>query len=298
MPNLPGSDAERDRQMLTRMSVDPELSVDQLKVYPTEVVPFTRIEKWYRDGSYVPYPLKELLEVLIEFKQNVPPWIRLNRVVRDIPGTYQNASQVKDEHFIPTDWRNRLQAEMRERKIKCRCIRCREVGPGTNRGTSEPELMVRPYNSSRGGQEYFISVENDNVIFGFCRLRVPRTLDGVDVFPELQSAALVRELHVYGELVPHAQKTQTNERQTQHGGIGKKLLGEAANIARSHSAKLDKLVVISGVGVRRFYMSQGWAPLPGQGHFLYKSLKPRVSPRARLVWIVSGFIWSYLVTVH
>ena len=282
MPNLPGSSPALDREMLRRMSTDPELAVDQIKVYPTEIVPFTRIEKWFREGKYKPYGLSDLLEVLIEFKSNIPPWIRLNRVVRDIPTTYQCASGVVpgSDILLPTNWRLMLQEEMRRRGLRCQCIRCREVGQNGQQqtdqvGSSDPSLMVRAYEASNGGHEFFLSFENDVFIFGFCRLRVPPLGDetGGEIFPELAGAALVRELHVYGEIVPRSQRKQ-NDRQVQHLGYGTRLLQAAEEIVRRDFPQFKRMCVISGVGVREFYRRLGWNPIAGDGFFLAKEVAP------------------------
>ncbi|KAH9261233.1 hypothetical protein BASA81_000937 [Batrachochytrium salamandrivorans] len=269
MPNLPSSSPEQDREMFTRMRLDPELAVDQIKVYPTAIVPYTKIAKWFQQGKYVPYSLGEMMQVLIEFKTSIPPWIRLNRVVRDIPDMYQDVCGVSDEGHLPTNWRNTLQQEMTNRGVKCQCIRCRECS-GSGVDASQARLMVRSYAASQGGTEFFLSFETEQHIFGFCRLRIRGPPCGeAEAFPELANSALVRELHVYGLLVPTGAARTTNT-QAQHGGFGKRLLLECERICAQYD--VDKLCVISGVGVRAFYKSQGWYALQGEGQFLAKDL--------------------------
>lgn len=269
MPNLPGSSPEQDRAMFARMRLDPELAVDQIKVYPTAIVPYTKIAKWFQQGTYVPYPLGEMMQVLIEFKTAIPPWIRLNRVVRDIPDMYQDVCGVSDEGHLPTNWRNTLQQEMASRGVKCGCIRCRECS-GSGVDASQARLMVRCYPASLGGTEYFLSFETGEHIFGFCRLRIRGPPRGeVEAFPELASSALVRELHVYGLLVATG-ASRTTSTQAQHGGFGKRLLLECERICADLNVR--RLCVISGVGVRPFYQSQGWYALRGEGQFLAKDL--------------------------
>ena len=273
MPNLPNSSPELDRKMLKRMSTDSDLFVDQIKVYPCEIVPFTKIEKWFREGTYRPYPLNDLMEVLIEFKASIPSFVRLNRVVRDIPANYQCASGVKtgSEHLLPTNWRNMVKDEMKKRRLTCKCIRCREVG-SVGKVVGDPTFRCLPFEASCA-QEYFLSFENSQNIFAFCRLRVPKLCDNtaVEIFPELSKSALVRELHVYGELVPRSQK-KINERQVQHSGLGTKLLLEAERIVKEHHPHCERLCVISGIGVREFYRSLGWRNIDGGGQFLAKDI--------------------------
>jgi histone acetyltransferase (RNA polymerase elongator complex component) len=87
----------------------------------------------------------------------------------------------------------------------------------------------------------------------------------VACFPELVGAALVRELHVYGQLQPTAEamaadadgaKTASKPNKTQHSGIGRKLLERAEIVAASQG--WSKMAVISGVGARNYYRKFGY----------------------------------------
>ncbi len=170
MPNLPGSSPELDMEMFDQVLNDPDLQVDQWKIYPCEVTPWTVIKKWFDEGSYVPYGEQDLLDVLIYGKSRVHPWIRLNRVVRDIPSQYilggvNNPSMRMNVH-----------EELARRGLYCPCIRCREIkSEGALVKESDSELMIRKYRAS-GGDEYFISVEakleGRKAILGFVRLRL------------------------------------------------------------------------------------------------------------------------------
>jgi ELP3 family radical SAM enzyme/protein acetyltransferase len=285
MPNLPGSSPKRDTAMLERFLTDPDLQCDQLKCYPTEIVSFTMISEWFHSGKYVPYSKQDLMEVIIRFKSRCSPWIRLNRVVRDIPPVYQrNAGLSRKEDIIELDWRKTIQEEMQQRGLTCRCIRCREIGddefqPGNG------EIIIRRYLAS-GGIEFFISVENkkDDKIYGFCRLRVLKVngitttttstsnnedQDMKDIYewcPPLQHAALLRELHVYGTLVSNYRVKGT---ETQHVGIGGMLIHEAERISMEEG-KCDHIVVIAGVGVRKYYERKGFVLLEGSGYMMKK----------------------------
>ena len=130
MPDLPYSSPEKDKNMFEQLYNTSLYQPDQMKIYPCEVTPWTIIEKWYKEGKYVPYADQgdDLKELLIWTKARVFPWIRLNRVIRDIP----------NQHILGgnqnTNMRQELQREMKKRGLDCKCIRCREVGLNRNEG--------------------------------------------------------------------------------------------------------------------------------------------------------------------
>ena len=201
--------------------------------------------------------------MLIDVKSKVKPWVRLNRVIRDIPkqiiiGGYDNVSM-----------RNDIHTEMKNRGLRCRCIRCREV-QNKNINIKEFEMKVRRYNASEG-LEYFISWENqDEVLLGFLRLRIDENPDPIRevYFPELTDCSLIRELHVYGQVICHYQENTGNGNNgVQHLGLGKSMINEAIKITKTHN--LEKIAVISGVGVKNYYIKQGFLP---EGHYLVKDL--------------------------
>jgi len=273
MPNLPGASPAIDDIMFERALGDPDLSCDQWKIYPTEVTPWTVIEKWYKEGLYVPYGEEELTELLIRWKARVHPWIRLNRVVRDIPSQYilggVNSPSMRTE----------LLNEMDRRGLFCPCIRCREVGdtlPNLTAGDETPHLVERKY-CAQGGEEVFISIEariekrkRDDVLFGFCRLRFPS--NSPQVFPELEGCALVRELHVYGQLAATPDASVPGERSsaTQHVGYGTMLMRRAEDLALQRGFK--RMAVIAGVGSRGFYRKIGYVLDEGRGEMMIKEL--------------------------
>jgi len=154
MPDLPSSDPEKDWAMFQDVLHTEDLQADHWKIYPCEVTPFTKIEEWHREGRYIPYTEKDprlLTDLLARAKAEVHPWIRLNRVIRDIPEVSIVAGNSN------TNLRQAIFAELVSRGKSCRCIRCREVRdwPETADGL---RLRVREYRSS-GGVEYFISIE-------------------------------------------------------------------------------------------------------------------------------------------
>ena len=126
------------------------------------------------------------------------------------------------------------------------------------------DLRIKKYKAS-GGIEYFISYESKNgkILYGFCRLRLLDDKELSSGYPELSSlsSALVRELHVYGELASIKKKGPLRQAgseasKVQHLGLGKKLLKKAEEIAQENGFK--KIAIISGVGVRDYYRRQGY----------------------------------------
>lgn len=265
MPNLPGSSPEKDTKMFNEILQDPDLQVDQWKIYPCEIVPWTIIQKWFEKGEFVPYEDSELFKVLMDVKSNVHPWIRLNRVIRDIPSQYILGG------MDAPNMRQYLQCEMQKKGLTCKCIRCREVGLCNNEKIKNNAIkyaqkVFRKYEAS-DGTEYFISFESPDrsLICGFCRLRLCDA--NSEIFPELNGCALIRELHVYGNLISTSNK---NGKHAQNMGFGKKLLYEAELIALCSG--YWKIAVISGVGTRAYYRKNGYHLSPECGEFMIKSL--------------------------
>ena len=267
MPNLPGATPEKDKMMMDIVLQD--LHPDQVKVYPCETTPFTKILEDYKAGTYIPYDDQQLEEVVIYWKTHVHPWIRNNRIVRDIPNGYIVAG-VKT-----SSQRQDYQKAMIDRGLTCRCIRCREAGRH-NADPADGELVVRTY-YAQGGTEYFISWESKDkaVLFGFLRLRIPKYMDTHTVFPELAQTALIRELHVYGRTFAVGEQAKNGKTGdtpvAQHLGIGQKLLLAAENLARFSA--FERIAVISGVGVRNYYERFGYRLNPGAGEFMIKFIR-------------------------
>jgi ELP3 family radical SAM enzyme/protein acetyltransferase len=242
MPDLPGSSPEKDKIMFNTLLNDEDLQVDDWKIYPCEVVPYTKIEKWFKEGLYQPYSSKELMEVLIDVKSKVHPWIRLNRVIRDIPNEYIIAGN------CVTNLRQVIKDEMTKRGLSCKCIRCREVKKKKN-NIDDCQRLIRKYKAS-DGIEYFISFESSDrkFIYGFCRLRI---CNEPSPFDELNGCALIRELHVYGVVV-----SNKDDKLIQHNGLGKKMIKTAEELALLNGYK--KIAVISGIGVKNYYNKLGY----------------------------------------
>ena len=265
MPNLPGSSVQLDEKMFEEVLHSSDLQVDQWKIYPCEIVPWTVIKKWYDEGSYVPYPDNDLFELLMRVKAQIHPWIRLNRVIRDIPSQYilggVNAPNAR-QFLLQT---------MKDRGQRCQCLRCREVSlnkTSTETATAirEAVLKVQTYDAS-GGIEYFISFETPDSRFvcGFLRLRLCKA--AMHIFPELAGCALVREVHVYGTLIPTKNK---NDSHAQHMGFGHRMLAHAEITA--WFAGYRRIAIIAGIGARNYYRRFGYSVATGEGGFMVKQI--------------------------
>jgi ELP3 family radical SAM enzyme/protein acetyltransferase len=247
MPNLPGSSYDMDKKMLEDSLYDDRLQVDQYKIYPTAIVPWTQIKDWYDKGEYVPYNDLLLFELIKEFKKKVQKWKRLNRIIRDIPSTYITGGY-KHEYV---NMRQLLQNDMKKNNWCCNCIRCREV-KDIKINLDNIELNTLSYYASEG-MEYFISYETDKYLIGFIRLRLANKVDKTNQLNILHDAALIRELHVYSNLSDVGNNIETSY---QHKGYGKKLVAEAEKIAYNNGYK--KIAIISGTGVRNYYRNIGY----------------------------------------
>jgi histone acetyltransferase (RNA polymerase elongator complex component) len=239
------------------------LQADQWKVYPTMTTPFTKIQQWYEAGTYKPYADWEngiLLEwVIVYLKTLVPRYVRINRIIRDIPNQYILGGVDKP------NMRNTIQQKMLQTGYDCLCIRCCE--PKTQKMTEKPQLRVQTYQSSQC-VEHFISFTNTDQsrIYGMLRLRLPISIyfsaihsvmegEGPTFeMPELREMALIRELHVYG--VHSGIGDNTCAQHVQHQGLGRQLVQRALDIAQE--VGFESVCVISGVGVKEYYRRLGF----------------------------------------
>ncbi|MGA7677226.1 MAG: tRNA uridine(34) 5-carboxymethylaminomethyl modification radical SAM/GNAT enzyme Elp3 [Dehalococcoidia bacterium] len=257
MPGLPGSSPEHDLELSRELFDDDNFRPDGLKLYPTLVVTGTELEAWYRDGRYQPYPMAEMVSLMISIKTQVPGYIRIPRVMRDIPTKFIVAG-CKDLAL-----RSALKKQMEEVGVRCNCIRCREYGHRMRDGwkIGEPNLKRRDYEAS-GGKEVFLSFEDeDETIFGLLRMRVGYSAVGN------RDLAMVRELHVFGSEVPLGERSIGA---AQHRGLGAELLKEAERIARDEF-QARKIAVISGVGAREYFRSECGYEL--DGNYMAKELQ-------------------------
>ncbi|KTB48577.1 elongator complex protein 3 [Dehalogenimonas alkenigignens] len=248
MPGLPGSKPENDLALTRELFENPDFRPDGLKIYPTMVVENTELQRWHAEGRYEPYPDEVMTGLIAEMKKLVPPYVRISRVLRDIPAEYITGG-------LKNSMRDTVQQRLEEQGTSCRCIRCRELGHRQRLVVKAglPSLRRLDYEAS-GGQEVFLSFEDDSdTLYGLLRLRVqqgaPAMLAGGDgVFP------LIRELHVYG---PELSLGKRDTASAQHRGYGRELVREAEKIARDEFGA-SSLAVLSGVGARRYYHDLGY----------------------------------------
>jgi elongator complex protein 3 len=253
MPNLPGSSIEADRRMFETIFSDPRFKPDFLKIYPTLVTPGSEIEDLWKRGEYAPYDEEALIDLVAYAKSLIPEYTRLSRIQRDIPAKLIVAGS-KHSNFRQLA-RNRLLQQGKN----CRCIRCREIGRLPS--LTESDIHVLTYECC-DGIEHFISAVSGDSLIGFARLRFPSMV----YRPELTDAALVRELHVYGSLVPVGVDARETE-EWQHRNYGRVLLLRAEEIAAAAGSL--RLAIMSGIGVRPYYKRQGYVR---RGPYMIKEL--------------------------
>ncbi|MCD6383370.1 MAG: tRNA uridine(34) 5-carboxymethylaminomethyl modification radical SAM/GNAT enzyme Elp3 [Thermoplasmata archaeon] len=170
MPGLPGQSPKEAAEELKRLFKDERFMPDMLKIYPTLVVEGAPLFEIWRRGRYTPLDDRAAAEVVAEAKSHFPPWVRVQRVQRDIPSHLITAG-VKSSNL-----RQLVHRVLEERGVRCRCIRCREVGLASRKRRVEGELVLmrREYWAS-GGREVFLSFEypEEDLIAGYLRLRLP-----------------------------------------------------------------------------------------------------------------------------
>ncbi len=242
MPNLPGSTPDLDRNMAHIMYEDPRFKPDFVKIYPAQVIAGTEMFREWERGEFTPYNDELLKEVLKDVKKITPPFVRIDRLVRDISKKWVSAGTKA------TNMRQYIQLEMKTEGWTCKCIRCREVKERDF--ATSPELCDLTI-ETLGGTEHLLTYEKDNKLFSLLRLRLPS--EPTPLFAELAGCAIIRELHTYGKTVQHEQKGSEH---TQHKGLGKQLMINAEEIAREASYK--KIAVISSIGTRDYYRKLGY----------------------------------------
>lgn len=246
MPNLYTSTYKKDVWMFKELFSNPSFYPDMLKIYPCVVLKNSSLYKIWQRGEFKSYNDKKLAKLLIEVKKGIPKFVRLIRVIRDIPSEYIMAGSKT------SNLRQLLEADQIENNWKCKCIRCREIREA-DFDLDELILEKEEYKTSVG-KEVFLSWEKKSTdkIAAFARLFLPSAFDKSDTLPVLRGCAIIRELHTYGRLVPVAEKGM----QSQHRGLGSSLIKEAEDISREAGYK--KMAIISGVGVRDYYRKLGY----------------------------------------
>jgi len=261
MPGLPGSTPERDLELSRQLFSEAQFKPDGLKLYPTMVVKGTELEKWYQDERYRPYDDDTMINLLVNIKSIVPKYVRISRVLRDIPPKFI-VGGLKDSV------RDLVKQRMEQQAVECKCIRCREYGHRAQDGweIGKPRMVRMDYEAS-GGKEIFLSFEDENeTLFGLLRMRIQSKPIAALGQENKGNLALIRELHIYGPEVPLSQQ---KEEAAQHKGLGKALLKEAERIA-AQEFQVERMVVLSGVGAKEYYRSGfGYS---SQGDYMVKNL--------------------------
>ncbi len=280
MPGLPKSTINQDIEDFKKLFDDERLKPDMLKIYPTLVIKNTGLYKLYQEKKYNSYSTSDLVKILVEIKKIIPPWTRIMRIQREI--------ETKDIMSGPKigNLRQLVFDELEKQGVKCKCIRCREIGlkdMGKEFSNEEIKLFRREYFSS-DGKEIFLSFENrdNSILFGFLRLRIMSNPQRnelndeekvIDLTAKKSLCGVVRELHVYGPLVKIGLKPKENNTHKeiennlkttnefefvyQHKGMGQKLLKEAEIICKQEY-NLKRLSVISAIGTREYYTKFGY----------------------------------------
>ncbi|XP_072490893.1 elongator complex protein 3 isoform X1 [Notamacropus eugenii] len=261
MPDLPNVGLERDIEQFTEFFENPAFRPDGMKLYPTLVIRGTGLYELWKSGRYKSYSPSCLVELVARILALVPPWTRVYRVQRDIPMPLVSSGV---EHG---NLRELAFARMKDLGIQCRDVRTREVGIQEIHHKVRPyqvELVRRDY-VANGGWETFLSYEDpeQDILIGLLRLR---KCSEESFRPELKGGvSIVRELHVYGSVVPVSSRDPAK---FQHQGFGMLLMEEAERIAKEeHGAR--KIAVISGVGTRNYYRKIGYVL---EGPYMVKEL--------------------------
>ena len=244
MPNLHGATPESDREDFSRLWQG--FCPDEIKIYPNQLLANAELYEYWQRGEFHPYTTEQLIDLIADIKPGIPRYCRVNRVIRDIPSTNVVEGNKR------TSLRQDIHDEMKRRGTHCQCVRCREV-KGRTVDLSLLKLNDLIYPSDKA-EEHFISYETpDDKLAGFVRLSLPDTDAPQTSLTDLEGAALIREVHVYGQsLAVGAEK----EGAAQHAGLGTHLLQEAESIAKEHG--FARLAVISAIGTRKYYLERGF----------------------------------------
>ncbi|XP_010071743.1 PREDICTED: elongator complex protein 3 [Pterocles gutturalis] len=262
MPDLPNMGLERDMDQFVEFFENPAFRPDGMKLYPTLVIRGTGLYELWKTGRYKSYPPSTLVDLVARILALVPPWTRVYRVQRDIPMPLVSSGV---EHG---NLRELALARMKDLGTQCRDVRTREVGIQEIHHKVRPyqiELVRRDY-VANGGWETFLSYEDpeQDILVGLLRLR---KCSEESFRPELKGGvSIVRELHVYGSVVPVSSRDPSK---FQHQGFGMLLMEEAERIAKEEHGSW-KIAVISGVGTRNYYRKIGYEL---EGPYMVKKLE-------------------------
>jgi elongator complex protein 3 len=268
MPNLMGADPENDRASMKECFENQMFRPDELKIYPMMVTDKAELTEIWRAWGFTAYDDETLIDLMCDLEMLVPEYVRINRTYRDIPAseilhgsTLSNLRQLVEDKLV-SEWR--IMTDIRSREIK-------------DKANNPQDAVLKTYKyEASDGIEYFMTYEDpeDRTIFSMLRLRIPSSIvkpksqqtfemttddakaqdenkdpDRVllpsmtDYLPELTWAALIREIHTFGDQMSIWEKWK---RFGQHIGFWKKLMIEAERLALEHTW-VSKMAVIAGV---------------------------------------------------
>ncbi len=245
MPNLLGATLASDVADYGRLWSDPAIQPDELKIYPTMLLQNAELYDYWQRGEYKPYTEEQVTEVLVQCKVQTPRYVRLTRIIRDIPTT--NVV----EGFTKANLRQIAQQAMKKRGLQCQCIRCREVRR-QKLTVDDLRLTIESYATDATTEHFLSFVTEDDQIAGFLRLSLPHQNVELPI-PELAGHAMIREVHIYGPAVPIG---DDSDGEAQHIGLGTQLVEKAKEMARG--AGYGRIAVISAIGTRNYYRKLGF----------------------------------------
>ncbi|NUM44432.1 MAG: tRNA uridine(34) 5-carboxymethylaminomethyl modification radical SAM/GNAT enzyme Elp3 [Anaerolineales bacterium] len=244
MPNLHGATPDSDRKDFTRLWEG--FCPDEIKIYPNQLLANAELYDVWLRGEFHPYETDELVHLIADVKTTIPRYCRVNRVIRDIPST-----NVVDGNRR-TSLRMDVHAELKRRGQKCECVRCREVGKErVNPDDLKFDDLTYP---TAHAEEHFLSfVTPSDKLAGFLRLSLPARGAPPTGLRDLADAAIIREVHVYGQSLAVGDE---QDGAAQHIGLGTELIAQAEEIARARG--FARLAVIAAVGTRLYYEGRGF----------------------------------------
>ncbi len=240
MLNLPGSTPEKDFKTFKTIFEDSSFRPDFLKIYPCLILKEAPLYDIYKKGEYTPFCDDDVIEILKKVKREIiPPYVRIQRLFRDIPSnSIAGGSKLSNMREV-------IMKQAKEEGWKCPCIRCREVREDYL-PKNKAKVKKITYQASEG-KELFISIEEKGKLYAILRLRISNN-------PIIDNAAIIREVHTYGQQVCTGKK---NGNTPQHKGSGKELIGIAEKEALKNGKK--RIAVISGIGAREYWRSLGYS---------------------------------------
>ncbi|QQR93760.1 tRNA uridine(34) 5-carboxymethylaminomethyl modification radical SAM/GNAT enzyme Elp3 [bacterium] len=243
MPNLLGATPKLDLESYKLLVNDPHFLPDEIKIYPTSLIANTELENEYKAGNWRPYETQELVELIAQMIAETPEYVRLTRIIRDIP------SQEIEAGNKLTNLRQVVEKYMQDNDMQDQNIRAREIKQEKVTFV-DLELKIVEYQTTISKELFLEYVKpplkkggKGDFIAGFLRLSLP--IDNI--------SAMIREIHVYG---PSLEISKDSSGDAQHLGLGTKLIEKAKKIAKDLG--YNSLKVISAIGTREYYAKRGF----------------------------------------